>query len=152
MPGPKKIKYKAGYKYQLVDTYWSKVPVYPAVPISTRYATLSVDGLLILKKGFAWDGPSGEINIGKYKTVSIDFTKDKPDKMRASAEHDALYRFMAEGLLHERWRPYVDTRLYKVMIEDGAPKAEAKLWFLAVKRFARKYATAENINPILEAP
>ena len=73
------IKYRSGYKYQLVEEYQVRVSLIPENDIKTDFIELSTEGMLIIKKGYAWDGPSGP-------------TIDTPNFMRGSLVHDALYQ------------------------------------------------------------
>lgn len=47
-----------GYKYQLMEQYSFDVAI-KEYEIDTPYLSLGNDGILIIKKGYAWDGPSG---------------------------------------------------------------------------------------------
>ena len=53
------IFYKKGYKYQLANEYSALIPIKPIEDIDTNYIDLSVSGFLVIKNGYAWDGPSG---------------------------------------------------------------------------------------------
>lgn len=89
---------------------------------------LQVNGELVVRLGFEWDGPSGP-------------TFDTPSTMRASCFHDALYLlFREEGLDRVTYRYVADEILKQVMIEDGAYKWRARLWLWAVRTFAKNSA------------
>ena len=84
----KPIFYKQGYKYQLVEDCFLLTAIFPAKDISSDFITLSQTGLLTIKKGYAWDGPSA---------IAIDTL----NFMRASLLHDALYQLMRTELLRK---------------------------------------------------
>ena len=89
------IRYRSGYKYQLADEYSVKVRVVPEQNIVTgptnQFINLDTDGALVIKGGYAWDGPSGP-------------TIDTKNFMRGSLVHDALYQIMRLELLSkEQW-------------------------------------------------
>ena len=77
----KSMKYRKGYKYQLADDYTIQIDTKPPEEIETQFISLSIDGLLTIKDGYAWDGPSGP-------------TIDTPNFMTPSLVHDAIYQLM----------------------------------------------------------
>ena len=136
----KRIKYRSGYKYQLADSYHHQlVKIRPIAPAATEFLSLSVDGLLIVKAGYAYDGPSGP-------------TKDTPDSMRGALVHDALYELMRRGLISEDWRDEADEEFYRILREDGMDRARAKVWYYGVRAFAAGCADPENKREVHVAP
>ena len=83
------IKYRSDYKYQLASDYRIQIPIRPAADIDTEFIRLATDGELTVKKGYAWDGPSGPV---------IDTKKN----LRAALVHDALYQLMRNAKLNKR--------------------------------------------------
>ena len=132
------IQYRDGYKYQLAKTYRIYVGI-KCNPCKTDYITLTADGWMIVKKGYAWDGASGP-------------TLDTNDTMRGSLVHDALYQLMRLGLLPELCRSKADQLLYDICVEDGMCEFRANYWKEAVKDFAASAAKAGTERPILIAP
>lgn len=132
------IKYKEGYKYQLVQSYIVYVGILDR-PCKTDYLTLTRDGYLIIKKSYAWDGASGP-------------TVDTPDTMRGSLVHDALYQLMRLGLLPESYRGKADQLLHDICVEDGMGEFRASLWQEAVNNFAGFSAEEGTEQLILTAP
>ena len=54
------IKYREGYKYQLVEDYTVKTSITPKQDVAKdEWIQLKMDGTLTIKDGYAWDGPSG---------------------------------------------------------------------------------------------
>lgn len=101
------ISYKKGYKYQLVEKYSTEIPIEPDSDIESDYIVLSTKGNIIIKKGYAWDGPSCP-------------TIDTLNFMRGSLVHDALYQLMREEMLEKyMYRKPVDQLLQKMCKEDG---------------------------------
>jgi hypothetical protein len=100
---------------------------------------LTMDGVLTVKSGYAWDGPSGP-------------TFDRKTNMRGSVAHDALYQLMRQKWLGEAWREKADDFIAKCWIEDGMFKwlANKEKWFL--KKFAAPAADPTNVKKIYEAP
>lgn len=117
-----KMKYMKGFKYQLTEPWWERLTIYPDDGIDTEFISLSRDGLLILKKGFAWDGPSGP-------------TIDTPDSLVGSGVHDADCRLMSWGLLSRSWKDKADAIARDLWIRSGMPEARANLWFNTLQQF-----------------
>lgn len=44
---------RGGYKYQLKQTYATRVPLHPAEPIRTEYVRLEPSGEMTIKEGYA---------------------------------------------------------------------------------------------------
>jgi hypothetical protein len=134
-----KIYYRNGYKYQLAKDYRIKTTILPVKQLVTDYIMLWRDGLMVIRKGYAWDGASGP-------------TYDTKDSMRASLVHDALYQLMRLGLISETYRPYADALFFHILKEDGMNEIRAGLWFEAVTLFAAPAAKAGTEREIKEAP
>ena len=114
-----KIYYKSGYKHQLAKYFCIQTCIHPKTPIFTDYISLGTDGVLMIKRGYAWDGASGP-------------TYDTKSCMRASLVHDALYQLIREGHLSPNHRKDADEHLYNICVEDGMLKCRAWLWKKAV--------------------
>lgn len=134
-----KIKYYAGYKYQVAENYTLQTPCKCATEVSHEFLAMTTDGLLTIREGYAWDGPSGP-------------TIDTKSSMRASLVHDALYQLMREELISMHNRPIADELFYQICLEDGMWKWRAWLWRREVHKFAGFAAMAENEAPSITAP
>lgn len=133
------IKYRAGYKYQLHDSYSIALPWISGHP-DCQEELLSVSGAtLTILPGYAWDGASGP-------------TVDSPSSMRGSLVHDALYQLMRMGVLPESCRPAADKVFYRLCIEDGMDRFRAWVWYWAVRLFAASAARRGTDRPVLSAP
>lgn len=130
----KVIKYKDGYKYQLAETYSVKVSVLPPAPVRHEYISLSQHGFLTIRKGYAWDGPSGP-------------TIDTKNFMRGSLVHDALYQLIGEGLLSMDDREQADKELRRICLEDGMSEARAWWVYKAVRLFGSEPASNAEPEP-----
>lgn len=136
------MKYRAGYKYQLDGTFSTTIGLvrglnYPA-EVYTAYATLE-DGILTIKAGYAWDGPSGP-------------TFDTSNFMRGSLVHDVLYQFMREEKLPKSDRKFADELLRKMCREDGMSWVRAWWVYRGVRLFAGKASLPSRSRPIMRAP
>ena len=133
-----KIRYRSGYKYQLLDGFAIKTDICCGVPIDSRYIILNPNGNLVVRSGYAWDGPSGP-------------AVDTKSFMRASLVHDALYQLMRMGLLSVAWRKQADKLLYSICVTDGMWRWRAGLAYRAVRRFAKGAAMPSNLKKTMEA-
>lgn len=133
------IKYRKGYKYQLAEDYLIQTIIRPEREYRTEYIVLAPTGLLIIKKGYAWDGASGP-------------TIDTKSSMRGGLVHDALYQLMRMGLIDTSNRDYADELLRKICIEDGMWRIRANVWWTFVDRFAGFAIRPSSEPQILIAP
>jgi len=134
------ISYKARYKYQLINSYVVQIDIKPAAPIDTEYLALTTDGVLTVKEGYAWDGPSGP-------------TIDTLNFMRGSLVHDGLYQLMRErNLDEEKYREPADRLLQKLCIEDGMSSLRAWGVYQGVHFFGEPAADPANDKPVIRAP
>ena len=127
------ISYKSGYKYQLVEEYQVEISVTPEKNIQTNYIDLTTEGLLTIKNGYAWDGPSGP-------------TIDTPNFMRGSLVHDALYQLMRNKLIDkEKWEKKADGDLKRMCVEDSMSRIRA-WWVHEAVRCCGDSAASEGMR------
>lgn len=111
----------------------------PKNNIKTDFIELGTEGMLVIKKGYAWDGPSGP-------------TIDTPNFMRGSLVHDALYQLLRNELIDEKWRDEADDELRRICVEDGMSKICAKWVYIAVRKWGKVAASPESRKKIHKAP
>lgn len=133
------ILYSEGWKYRLEAQYEDVIPLRPPESIKTDYVVLLHNGYFVIRKGFAWDGPSGP-------------AIDTATFMRASMVHDSLYGLLRSGLLPAMFKDQADVLLRVMCIEDGMNPIRAWWVYTAVKTFAKRATTPEGESPILTAP
>jgi hypothetical protein len=126
----KRIRYKQGYKYQLTLTYTIETDIRPLENIETDWVCLARSGLLIVRKGYAWDGATG--------------AHDTADFMRGSLVHDGLYQLMDLGLLDLSHRRAADQLLRRICREDGMSRIRAWWVYHTVRRLGGLFAGKEN--------
>ncbi len=132
-----RIAYKKDYKYQLQQDYCLVTPVYPAAAIRSEYLTLSLVGVLSIKRGYAWDGPSGP-------------ALDTKNFIRGSLVHDALYQLMGEHGLDIGHREEADQLLRTICREDGMSALRAWWVYIGIKAWGGVYASRNR--PVAYAP
>jgi hypothetical protein len=132
------IRYCDGYKYQLAEDYHVQTAVLPFANIDHDFIKLSDVGVLTIRKGYAWDGPSGP-------------TVDSKNFMRGSLVHDALYQLMREKLLDGGWRETADSELRRICREDGMSWVRAWWVYRGVRLGGEGSAEWQDVQ-ILTAP
>lgn len=116
-----------------------EVVICPAEPVETDFIDLDVSGLLTMKKGYAWDGPSGP-------------TIDTKTFMRGSLVHDALYQLLRNGHLPPGCREDADQELHRICREDGMSSIRAWVVLQAVRKGAGFSASPGAKKKIHSAP
>jgi hypothetical protein len=112
------IEYKEGYKYQLFSDHVIRLDFGPHADVNEAFLVMTTVGLLTIKKGYAWDGPSGP-------------TFDTENFMRGSLVHDALYQLIREEKFgsrideKERAREKSDNLLRDLCKRDGMSSVRA---------------------------
>lgn len=137
------IRYRSlkAYKYSLAETYSVYVGILPiGPPIYTDYLDLSREGVLKIRAGYAWDGPSGP-------------AIDTKNFIRGSLVHDAGYQLLRRGLLPMEKRVEFDRLLRDVCLLDGMSPIRAA-WVYTSVRAAGWMACRrrDDREVILEAP
>jgi len=135
------IRYKAGYKYRLEESYLCYDRRFPlGVELGAcRHHVLMSGRYIVINAGYAWDGPSGPA----FDTKSF---------MRASLVHDALYQLMREGVLPLEFRKTADQIMRDICREDGMWWPRRTWCYWAVRLFAGKAAAVGGGRPVLTAP
>lgn len=134
----KRIKYRDGYKYQLAEDYEVSTKIFPSSDITTPFICLTIGGILTVKGGYAWDGPSGP-------------TIDTKNFLRGSLVHDALYQLMRMKCLDCGWRPAADEELIRICKQDGMWGLR-RWWVMRGVRFGGEGSAAWQAEKILTAP
>jgi hypothetical protein len=134
------IRYRSDYKYQLAEGYQINISIRPKVNIKTEFTNLDTAGNLTVKRGYAWDGPSGPVI-------------DTQDNMRASLVHDALYQLMRNKQLNARaHRRVADREFREICKADGVSSRTANIWYKGLRRFGKPAASPANKKKIAHAP
>ena len=133
------MKYRKGYKYQLAEDEHFSTEIFPKEPIDTEFISLSKTGELLVRRGYAWDGPSGP-------------TWDRKENMRGSLAHDALYQLIRQRHIEPYWRQKCDNFMCKCCIEDGMMPVWASLYKRELGKFAGFAADPKNAKKIYEVP
>lgn len=132
------IKYRTGFKYQLAQPFTCNIGMYYK-RLDNGYLKLEPGGKLTIKKGYAWDGPSGP-------------TVDTPAFMRGALVHDACYQLIRDGILPEGARKQADQLLYEFCRKDGMNWFRAQYVHRAVRMFGKASARPGSSQKVRTAP
>lgn len=134
------IRYRADYKYQLASDYKIHTSIYPHDDITTEFIDLDTGGTLLVRKGYAWDGPSGPVI-------------DTEENMRASLVHDALYQLMRIEAISARTHRKAADQLFKdICKEDGVSNIRATAYYRALRKYGKPAASPQNKKKVHRAP
>jgi len=133
------IQYREGFKYQLDADYKTILNFGAPKPIKTYNVQFLPDGILEIKRGYAWDGPSGP-------------TIDTKTFMRGSLIHDVLYQLIRMGELPMDYRRAADAELKDCCIQDGMNKLRAWWVHKALDYAGRSAALPSATKRIHRAP
>jgi len=129
------MNYKKGFKYQLVGDEYYKTGITGYV-IDLKWLTLELDGTLLVKDGYAWDGPSGP-------------TIDTASFMRGSLIHDALYELIRKGHIQPSCKGIADQILRDICLEDGMWSTRAWWVYKGVTYFGKSSTLEKNIKEVI---
>lgn len=128
-------KKRLKYKYNLHSEVEYNTGIKVEKPADLGLLKITADGTLLIRKGYAWDGPSGP-------------TIDTPNFMRGSLIHDALYQLMREEVLPQSARERADDILRQVCIKDKMSRFRA--WY--VYKAVRLWGASSARPDMLKAP
>jgi len=152
------MKFRKGYKYQVAEDEMFITEIKPETHIRTQFIELRRNGALLVKSGYAWDGPSGPTKLIVEVLEKVPFMGKWLVKkflecfLRGSLGHDAFYQLLRNELLELRWRSAIDKYLRQCCLEDKMTKARAAWVYKGVKDFAAFAADPKNIKKVYEVP
>ena len=125
------------YKVAFVERVLVSLPDIDPNHIIKRYIRLK-DGILSNYRGYCWDGSS--VPFKKFvKFITFGFVDfDRYCKI-ASLHHDALCQLIQLGLLHKKYKRYIDWLYRNECILGGMGKKEADIRYRFLRRFGDKY-------------
>jgi len=112
------------YKYQLVSQHTFHLPFNPPKDILTPFIKYELDGKLIVRKGYSWNGSN--------------MSQDTKHCMRASLVHDILCQLIREGFLSYEYLEEANLLYRQMCIEDGMNPLRAELRLLGLRIGSKK--------------
>ena len=113
------------YKFKVEENFSIELPI-KTPDFEHPYAS-SKDGILSIKRGYAWDGASGPIINTR-------------DTLVASLVHDVLYQAMRLNLIKssKENRKIADKNFFEILKMNGVNSIRRKVWYFAVRLFGKK--------------
>lgn len=112
------VYYKTGYRHlldQQYEQYVASAGIFPLEPGGNDFVQLTIDGRLIIRKWYAWDGASGPaLNDKSF--------------VRPSLVHDALCQLWELGVIDKAGRAAADKLLGEMLRNDMQVIAERMGW------------------------
>ena len=134
------ILYARGYKYQLRENAIAESGVRPCELVQHEYFAIDTDGLILVRRGYAWDGAS---------SLAI----DDPGTIYASLFHDVGYQAIRLGLIADVWRLELDRMYERLCREGGVPWFRAKYHYLGLRLGGDIYNNLpDSAYPVHRAP
>ena len=124
------------YRYQLADDLVVQTRIFPAAAIHHPFFTLSMTGLLVIKRGYAWDG------------ISFFLSPQTKTSVKGTCVHDCLYQMLRLGLLDQEWKPWADEEMKRVFIASGMHKWRATYMYKAVLKHGKPAADPKNVRRV----
>lgn len=113
------VHYRSGYRYQLAREYEQYVAgagIFPVEPGGNEFVHLTIDGRLIVRVSYAWDGASGPAHNDKAF-------------VRPSLFHDAACQLWELGVIDDAGRRAADKLLGRMLRDDMRTIAKRYPWY-----------------------
>ncbi|MEE9541172.1 MAG: hypothetical protein V3V85_06735 [Candidatus Thorarchaeota archaeon] len=121
------IRFQKGFRFQLVEDWLHRTPFRLNKEVDTPFIKVTTDGLMTVKRGYAWDGRSGLIRRKKTKMPSL--------------FHDAAYQLIRQRQLYAVSKTTADRHYVKMLKANKVAKWYANFDGWMLKRFGEKAAT-----------
>lgn len=143
------IRYRSlrHWRFILAENYSIQTPIFGCSfpdgddPAADRFHfSIEPGGLLVIRKGYCWDGPSGPVPAWR-------------SSLRPSLVHDALYQLLRLEVLPAAMRAEVDRFFHRLCRESGMRPWLAWCFHKAVRWFGSSAASEEEPYPtVRQAP
>jgi hypothetical protein len=118
------------YKYELHEDLSVQLPELVKYSFYHEYFSMA-EGLIFIRKGYAWDGVSGP-------------TIDTKNTFVAGLVHDALYQAIRGKFLPPSEKKTADKIFRRLLRENGMSWFRAQYFYLGVKWFGKSHIKAKN--------
>ena len=125
-----KLRKLINYKYKLEEDIAFTTSI-SGIEVKTEYIELKKHGVLVIRKGYMWDGVTG---LPSFATDAM-----LKHTARGSLLHDAFYQLIRLRLLPAYLKNKIDLEMKKQFECDGLNKTIVGLFYQAVKNFGSQY-------------
>jgi len=133
------MKYRKGYLYQLAADVYIETNLTVIKPIDTPFISLHLNGRMVIRSGYAWDGASGP-------------TFNTDNSMVPSLFHDAAAQLMRQGLLPQERLSYINKHFDFMLKKRGMSWLRRRLWRRGLWFTGGSFARPENVRKVFEVP
>jgi len=146
------IQYKEGFRFQLTKDTFTQTAIKPLDDIITEYIELYQNGFMILKCGYASDGPSGPCRWIADRMPTWIRKRYLKTILTGAFFHDGIYELIRKELLPSHWRKQGDLEFKRINLNCGMLKPRACWTYKAVRRGGSSSADPKNKKEVLTAP
>ena len=140
---------QGGYKYQLREDLVLQSSIV-GYDVDLPFIRLKEDGALIIKRGYASDGPSGP-TFDMWRPRKLFKWLYKKFLMPAVG-HDALYQLLRMKMIPASLRGNADMDLRTWCLDRGMWKTRSNWIYMSVSKGAGYAADPKNSREVLDAP
>ena len=140
------MKYQKVQGFRVYEDWSYQTEIATDRIIRTYYIDL-VEGLLIMKRGFCYEG-SAPGPKWLLKTLGILGKKSK----RGYCAHDAIYDLIRNGHLEPFWKEPADSLMHEIHLKDKMARPAAKIVYKAVVNLADFAIDPANRMKVMTAP
>jgi hypothetical protein len=116
----RQIAYTKADKFVLGRNEWFDLDFAPMYEVESSYVKFTIDGVLMIKRGFLWSANFPAMNTENTKPASL--------------LHDAGYDMIKDGLLPRKpFKDLFDMAMRDVLLECKILDARAWAWYMAVQ-------------------
>jgi len=146
------IQYKEGFRFQLTKDTFTQTAIKPLDDIITEYIELYQNGFMILKWGYASDGPSGPCRWIADRMPTWIRKKYLKTIICGAFFHDGICQLIRMELLPSFWRPQGDKEFKRINLNCGMSKFRAWYTYKAVKNAGSSHIDPKKKKLTLTAP
>ena len=132
-----KLRKLINYKYKLEEDIAFSTSII-GIEVKTEYIELKSHGVLVIRKGYMWDGVTG---LPSFATDAM-----LKHTARGSLLHDAFYQLIRLRLIPAYLKHKIDLEMKERFTQDGLGKIVVSMFYQAVKNFGSQYCKPGDVK------